>query len=512
MLSAYVGLDTPDSPVESVSRMRLQADATLGNYRLLFRVASGGMAEVWVARQHGARGFHKLVALKMILPELATEATFERMFAEEARLAAHVRHPNVCEVYELVELHGLLALSMEWVDGHTLAQLLEGRGPLEPRVAARIVAEAAAGLHAAHEARGDADELLNLVHRDVSPQNILISRDGHIKLSDFGIAKALNGAGETTEVGQVKGKSSYMSPEQAQGFAIDRRSDVFSLGVVLYVVSLGKRPFRAVGARAVTLPKRRLDMDFERPHRVNPHFPRELEAIIERALQRDPAQRYQTAADLRSDLEEWLASSGPLLTETDVARVVDERRGGDLEERESSIRDALTTLPRRALVSHANAGSLSSLSAPDATPTLDETGRVKAPAFSSPLLSHRSWPQWPGAHERWFVLLAALLAIILSDFGLRIVRPSGLPVRAVEAVHVSPVAPRPRSVSPRLEPELAVQPLPPVEPESPLRGVSGGSSSLSLRPTSARTRTGTPTKVGKPSLATKRIGPTERDL
>jgi serine/threonine protein kinase len=334
---------------------KIEPGATLGSYEILCSVASGGMACVWVARQRGPRGFTKIVALKTILPDLAIDHEFEEMFLEEALLAARIRHPNVCEIFELVDHEGTLALSMEWVDGDTLSSLLTVRdGPLEPRVAARIVAQAAAGLHGAHELRDENGALINLVHRDVSPMNILLSRDGHVKLSDFGIAKALTTQLEATTIGHVKGKLSYMSPEQARGDPVDRRSDVFALGVVLYVSSVGKLPFQRDGESIERGLARRQACVFDLPARVRPGYPPALERIIVRALQKDPAKRYQTAADMRMDLERWLAASGPLVTEADVAAVLMARRGGHIEERDANIRRCCSTSgvsPRVELVS-----------------------------------------------------------------------------------------------------------------------------------------------------------------
>jgi eukaryotic-like serine/threonine-protein kinase len=321
---------------------RVEPGRRLGNYQILRCIGHGGMASVWVAQQHGARGFTKLVALKTILPELAVDPGFERMLLEEARLAALIRHPNVCEIFELIELEGLLAVSMEWVDGVSLSGMLAGsKQRLDPRIAARIVAQAGAGLHAAHELRDEGGRALGLVHRDVSPQNILISRDGHVRLSDFGIAKAMDNRREATAAGQVKGKLAYMSPEQARDDELDRRSDVFSLGIVLYCSVLGKRPFSRPGERRDQALARLLDVDYPRPREVDPTCPAELASIIERAMQQDPALRYQSADELRQALEQWLLTSGALTTEHAVARALNERCGSALDERASSIRAAL---------------------------------------------------------------------------------------------------------------------------------------------------------------------------
>lgn len=208
----------------------LRPGTRLGRYELLVPIARGGMARVWAARQHGQRGFQKLVAIKTILPHLAEEPEFERMFLDEARIASGVHHPNVCEIYELGEDKRTLYLAMEWVNGDSLSRVLRASGKTEAfdaRVVARIVADACAGVHAAHELADDDGQPLGVVHRDMSPHNVLLTADGVTKVCDFGVAKALGQLHEQTSAGQLKGKISYMSPEQVTGAPIDRRSDVF---------------------------------------------------------------------------------------------------------------------------------------------------------------------------------------------------------------------------------------------------------------------------------------------
>jgi serine/threonine-protein kinase len=309
-----------------------------GSYEVLLCIARGGMATVWAARQHGARGFNRLVALKTVLPELC-EPEFESMFLDEARVAARIHHPNVCEIFELVEHEGTLALSMEWVDGETLNTILNSREnePLDARVAAHIVAQAAAGLHAAHELKDENGLAMQLVHRDVSPQNILISRAGHVKVTDFGVAKALGDSREETAVGRVKGKLSYMSPEQAESKPLDRRSDIFALGVVLYLATVGLHPFRRANENRDDQYMRLLIGDFRRPSSIIAGYPEELEAIIVRALSREPAARFASAEEMRLRLQEWLLRSGPLMTEQHIARAVSERVGKAIEDRAERI-------------------------------------------------------------------------------------------------------------------------------------------------------------------------------
>jgi hypothetical protein len=311
----------------------------IGPYEVLLCIARGGMASVWAARQHGARGFNRLVALKTVLPELA-EPEFETMFLDEARVAARIHHPNVCEVFELIEHNGVLALSMEWVDGDTLNTIINnpGKSPvLDPRIAAQIVARVACGLHAAHELRDETGTPMQLVHRDVSPQNILISRAGHVKVADFGVAKALGGSREATAVGKVRGKLSYMSPEQAQGQPLDRRSDVFSLGVVSYFATTGVHPFRRSGESHDEQFMRLLLDQVRAPSELVPGYPRELENIVMRAISRNPELRFATADEMRRQLEGWLVRSGPLVTEHDIAHAVFDRVGRFMDQRAQRI-------------------------------------------------------------------------------------------------------------------------------------------------------------------------------
>src|SRR5215831_17791365 len=226
---------------------KLVPGMVLGRYELLLPIAQGGMATVWAARQRGTRGFNKTVAIKTMLPTLSDDAQFEQMFLDEAALAAKIHHPNVAEILDLGEQDEILYIVMEWVEGEALSVLYkvakqnEARVPM--RLSLRIVQQACAALHAAHELRDEDDRPLRIVHRDVSPQNILCTYDGIVKLVDFGVAKAVGRAGGETSAGQLKGKVPYMSPEQARGGQVDRRTDVFAMGIVLYKLTTGLHPF-----------------------------------------------------------------------------------------------------------------------------------------------------------------------------------------------------------------------------------------------------------------------------
>ncbi len=266
-----------------------RAGTQLGPYELVVPIGEGGMAKVWAAR---VRGRTEVVALKMLLPELATNIAFQQMFFDEARIASRVRHPNVCATVEMGNDAGTLYLAMEWIDGPSLMRLLRphhestdaGLRPISPRLAARIVADACAGLHAAHELRDDVGRPLAVVHRDVSPHNMLLTRGGTVKVTDFGIAKAL-GRSHMTMNGQIKGKLSYMSPEQILGSNVDRRADVFALGCVLYEATTGRRPFAGEHDRqamsAIVIG------NYDLPSVLVPSYPRELENVIRKALATD---------------------------------------------------------------------------------------------------------------------------------------------------------------------------------------------------------------------------------
>ena len=325
---------------DDLSTSDLAPGTRLGRYELLVPIAYGGMARVWGARQHGQRGFSKLVAIKTILPHLARDPEFERMFLDEARIASGVHHPNVCEIYELGEEGHCLYLAMEWVHGDSFVHVLRPNGkvtiPIDLRVAARVCADACAGLHAAHGLKDDFGTPLGVVHRDVSPHNVLISIDGHIKVTDFGVAKAYGQSHQATVAGQVKGKVAYMAPEQIAGGTIDRRSDVYSVGCMLYEATTGRLAFQ--GDNDPQVMHAVLAGQFLPPSRVVQGFPAALEKIILRAMSHDQNARYATAEAMRAALEDWLVHSGPVLSQSHVGDVVRARSGVEVEKRRDRLR------------------------------------------------------------------------------------------------------------------------------------------------------------------------------
>jgi serine/threonine-protein kinase len=282
-------------------------------YRIVGRIRSGGMATLYLAAKQGAAGFTRPVAIKAIHPHLAQDPEFERMFVEEARLLAHIADPNVVHVEELVEQDGALLLVMEYVQGCALVELLralaETRRRFLPDVAAYIAIEIAAGLHAAHEATNAAGAPLGIVHRDVSPQNVLLARQGHVKLIDFGVAKA--GAGRVSTTGSLRGKVGYMSPEQAWGRAVDRRTDVYALGNVLWEMLTTRRLFD--GSNELALLESVRSPRVAPPHALVSGVPRALSDVVMAALEPAPERRPATANELRRMLAD--AAPGALAIE-----------------------------------------------------------------------------------------------------------------------------------------------------------------------------------------------------
>jgi serine/threonine protein kinase len=274
-------------------------------YEILCRLARGGMAELFLARAVGPQGFEKLIVVKKILPKLASNAKFLELFVNEARIAAALDHPHIAHVYEFGKDDTSYFMTMEYLHGQNMLAVLRRNAMLQQQLAIDHVVHigrcVAAALHYAHERRRPSGELMQIVHRDVSPANIVVGYDGAVKLVDFGVAKVMSNPGNT-RTGIVKGKISYMSPEQAKGETIDRRADVFALGIVLWEMTTMQRLFKTENDLQ-TLQSIIHDRA-PRPSERRPTCPVELDRILLRALERDPTKRYQTAEELEIDLEE----------------------------------------------------------------------------------------------------------------------------------------------------------------------------------------------------------------
>ncbi len=305
---------------------------TLGRYTLVRKLAVGGMGEVWLAQQKGPGGFEKLVVVKTLLKHLKEDQEFVNMFFDEARIAAALTHPNVAQIYELGEDRGEYFIAMEHVHGVSLRDLVvrgaEVGRPLPTALTCRIIADAAAALDFAHAARAPSGQPLDLIHRDVSPQNILVGFTGAVKLIDFGVAKAANKLVRTA-TGVIKGKYAYMSPEQAYGRELDGRSDVFGLGIVFWEALCAERLFKRPGEtetlRAV------VGAPIPAPSQQQRAVPKALDAIVLRALERDLAQRYQTAGELRQALDGFLVKQRLPATSAHLAAFVRELFPDDVE-------------------------------------------------------------------------------------------------------------------------------------------------------------------------------------
>ncbi len=278
-----------------------------GKYILLDKIATGGMAEIWLAKQVGVEGFEKLVVIKKILPHFTNDKEFVEMFLDEARIAAMLNHPNVVQIYDLGKEQNTYYIAMEFISGDDVKNILQTsikQGHFLPiQLACNIISQAAEGLHYAHTLTDMYGTSLNIVHRDISPQNILVTFMGSVKIVDFGIAKAATQSQET-RAGTLKGKFAYMSPEQALGKPLDGRSDVFALGIVLYEITLGKRLFRS-DSELKTL-KMITDEPVAPPVDVNPKYPPELSRIVMKSLEKDKNLRYKNARELHNDLEDFL--------------------------------------------------------------------------------------------------------------------------------------------------------------------------------------------------------------
>ncbi|MCA9559856.1 MAG: serine/threonine protein kinase, partial [Myxococcales bacterium] len=285
--------------------MEQSGSPNFGRYRLLRRLGQGGMAEVYLAEVAGLGQFRKRIAIKRLLPHYAANERFVSMLRDEAKIAAAIRHPHVAAVLDFGEVEGQHYIAMEYIHGVDLATVLRtlrDRDQLMPIAAAVYVARCVAeGLEAAHTLRdASTGKALAVIHRDVSPHNILVSFEGAVKLIDFGVAKAENNSTKTRS-GVIKGKLQYMSPEQAQAHEVDGRSDVFSLGMTLYKLLTGRLPF--TGRNEYQIYDQILRKEPSPPRAFVPELPERIDAVVTRALRKDPERRFQSAAEMARVLQ-----------------------------------------------------------------------------------------------------------------------------------------------------------------------------------------------------------------
>lgn len=421
--------------------------ARVGRYELLMELASGGMATVYVGRQRGAGGFERLVAIKRMHPHVGAVPELAAAFMDEARIASLVRHPNVVNVHDVHETDGEHLLVMDFVDGASLAGVMRAarkRGERISRPAAlRIAREGLFGLHAAHEQTNLEGKPLGIVHRDATPHNILLGADGSVRLTDFGIAKASERSVQTA-TGLAKGKFRYMAPEQARGGAIDRRVDVFAMGIVCWELLTGRRLFEAESDAEVLLAI--TEGRYDTPRSVEPSVPAELDQIVVRALERDPNARWPTALAFADALDGWARRAGEQASAAEIARLVDEFAGSDIRRRREHVAAVLAgrappvmlAVGTRRDLPHGT-GSTAGASAPV---TVDSARVV--PAITAEELARRRL-------RRTLVAVAAALTALLGLLGVILaLRGSPRPAQAElsSALPPAPLPPPAESVAP----------------------------------------------------------------
>jgi serine/threonine-protein kinase len=409
-------------------------------YELVGEIASGGMATVYLARLTGVGGFQRFVAMKRLHPHLAHEKEFVEMFLDEARIAARIHHPNVVPILEVGASAVGYYLVMEYIEGDTLARLLARaatRGKRLPvPIALRIALDMLSGLHAAHELRDDAGEPVNLVHRDVSPQNVLVGVDGIARITDFGVARAASRL-TATRVGQLKGKIAYMAPEQAAGEeSLDRRADVFASGIVVWEQIAAKRLFKAENeaatlSRVMTEPVPQLSL-------VVPGLSAELSKAVMRALDRNPDQRFASCAQFADALEAAATGRDGIATPRELAAYVTEVLGEEV----SAQREAV-----RAWIARSEPSQVAVLGGPT------RSSSVSAAAMSLPgqdnsqaaTLTESSPP--PGPSRVGMVLLVAVLLVGVAYGSFMFARET-TPRPAAAALPPPPAAPIPLPARP----------------------------------------------------------------
>jgi serine/threonine-protein kinase len=498
----------------------------LGRYELLMPVARGGMASVWAARLKGTRGFQKLVAIKTMLPGLVDDPSFERMFLDEATLASQVRHPHVIEILDLGEQQGILYLVMEWVNGEPLSVVMKysaARGGMPLPVAVHLASQACRGLHAAHELRDEHGQLVGLVHRDVSPQNVLVTYDGVVKLVDFGVAKATARLDVVTEAGQLKGKIAYMSPEQLRGEKIDRRTDVFAMGILLYMMTTGRHPFRG-DDQAQTIARISSDEPAVAPSSIVPGFPPALEAVVMQALAKDLAKRYPSANDMLIGLTRALPSALRESTDEEVADFMRRLLPDRLERQKLALKQALEAADRREATKSAPQLTLAEASDEPAT-VLDGMQREMTPSHDGRSLPGASATEPPPLADRrsgsrrmlWLaaggiVLIGGVVAASLANSRVGPVPTSPLSQPQQDPARRAESNPTPASAAPP-EPAISVE-LPPTEASAEAApDIAPASSTLDKapgagRPVQKRTQSKTPAgaKTGS-GKGTNKSGP-----
>ena len=395
----------------------------VGRYALYGEIASGGMATVHIGRLLGPVGFARTIAIKRLHPQYAKDPEFVSMFLDEARVAARIAHPNVCATLDVVATQGELFLVMEYLQGETLSRMIRAvrhRGEIiDPRIAVSVMAQTLHGLHAAHEAKSERGEALTIVHRDISPQNVLVGRDGVTKVLDFGVAKAA-GRFHTTREGNVKGKLPYMSPEQLRGQAVDRQTDIYAAAVCLWEALTSKKLFKGDNEGSVL--EQVLFGPIDPPSRWVPSVPPQLDALVMRGLERDKTKRFATAREfalaleravppaLASDVGDWVENvAGEVLNEraeriAEIESVTDSVPAMGLTEVMNGLDAASSAVP---------AGPSSGMVVGSSSGVSSQVSSISVAAGEHPMFQQprRRIPLWAGIAASAAALLVVIIVI-----------------------------------------------------------------------------------------------------
>ena len=319
------------------------SDGPQGKYRILAKLGEGGSATVYLAVARGLSGFSKLLVLKTLKQEVGPDPELHRMFLKEARLAARLNHPNIVQTNEVVEDRGVPVIVMEYLEGHALSKMrIRAKRKIPLALHVRIIADALAGLHYAHELEDFDGKHLGLVHRDMTPQNVFVTFDGQVKVLDFGIAKLVATDKHETKIGTIKGKLRYMPPEQIRGGGIDRRVDIYAAGVMLWEAATGEHLWKGMTDTQVL--KQVLNDQAPSPRTVRPDVPERLEQICMKALAPDPEERHATAAELEAELEGALDELGSRVTSRAIGKIVSDLFDAERQKTRSLIEAQLSSV------------------------------------------------------------------------------------------------------------------------------------------------------------------------
>ncbi len=398
-----------------------------GKYFLLDRIAIGGMAEVFKAKTFGVRGFERLLVIKRILPHLSKDEEFVEMFIDEAKIAVELTHANICQVTDLGKIADNYFIAMEYIDGKDLRAILkrchEAKNPISVALAVYVILEALKGLGYAHrKTDSNTGKPLNLIHRDISPQNIMVSYHGDVKIVDFGIAKTESKLGRT-QAGVLKGKFGYMSPEQASGLALDARTDLFSTGIIFYEILTGRRLF--LGESDFDTLEKIKECKFPPPSKYNPAIPPELEHVVLKALAKDREDRFSSAQEMNTALTKVFYSNFPDFSVEQLSDFLQELFAEDIDREQESLRRAIDALPVDEIAAATSAAEA-------ANDRLIESSSGRSPSLRSaisgnvsPPLKNRLRSAWNELNSRvpspwwltWGKLLVPFVAGILLIFG-----------------------------------------------------------------------------------------------